>query len=125
MSDYRDLDVWRVAHATRLRVYQCTTGFPSSEQFGLVSQARRAASSINANIAEGSSRKGPDFARYLRIAEGSANELEDHLLLAKDLDYIPHAEWIALTADVARIRAMLIRLRQHLIDSHRGKRATG
>ncbi|HKD78686.1 MAG TPA: four helix bundle protein [Candidatus Angelobacter sp.] len=57
--------------------------------FGLVSQIRRCSSSIPANIAEGCGRLGnSELHRFLQIACGSANELEYHLLLAKDLGYL-------------------------------------
>ncbi len=53
MQDFRDLQVWQKAHAVTLKLYQATGGFPRQELYGLVSQLRRAASSMGANMAEG------------------------------------------------------------------------
>jgi four helix bundle protein len=60
----------------------------------LSSQARRAAHSAAANIAEGSAKKGSaEFRRYLNISLGSLSELSYTLLLAKDLEIISQEEW--------------------------------
>jgi four helix bundle protein len=87
--------------------------WPSEEQFGLISQARRAAVSIGANIAEGSGRgTDRDFARFLRIALGSANELESLLLVAAGLGYLQseaHGELHRLTREVRKMIAGLVR----------------
>lgn len=113
MSDYRKLKVWRLAHTTRLAIYQATEGYPSDERFGLVDQTRRAASSITSNIAEGAGHESSrEYARFLTYAVASANEVEDHLLLARDLGYISHEVWAGVAGDVAKVRAMLTRLRQ-------------
>ena len=89
MKDFRDLKVWEKAHALVLACYGATKPFPREEIFGLVSQIRRAASSIPANIAEGCGRRGnAELHRFLQMAMGSANELEYHLLLSKDLGYL-------------------------------------
>jgi four helix bundle protein len=57
-------------------VYILTADFPDSEKFGLISQLRRAAVSISANIAEGAGRQtDKDFRNFLFIALGSAFEV--------------------------------------------------
>src|SRR6267378_191197 len=74
-------------------VYKATKEFPREELFGITSQMRRAASSIGANIAEGTGRRSDgELTRYLHIARGSAAELEYHLLLARDLDLLSSAK---------------------------------
>ena len=86
MQDFRKLVVWQKSHAVTLAVYRFTKAFPADERFGLTSQMRRAASSIGANLAEGSSRgSDTDFARFVQISVGSASEMECHLMLARDL----------------------------------------
>jgi four helix bundle protein len=86
LRDFRELKVWRKAHELTLGVYRVTAVFPKEELFGLTRQIRRSCESIPANIAEGcGQRRGPDFARFLQIAMGSASELEYHLLPARDL----------------------------------------
>ena len=89
MADYRNLLVWQRAHTLALCVYDVTARFPRHEAYGLTAQARQAAVSVPANLAEGSGRGSQaELVRYSRIANGSLNELEYHLLLAKDLNYL-------------------------------------
>jgi four helix bundle protein len=89
-------------------VYDVTRSFPSAERYGLTSQARRSATSICANIAEGCGRGGPiDFARFLQIALGSASELEYELLLAADLGLIDQSTNERLQLSVAEVKRML------------------
>jgi four helix bundle protein len=77
MQDFKSLKVWQAAHRLTLEIYGATRSFPREEQYGITSQIRKCASSIPANIAEGCGREGKrDFARFLDIAGGSANELE-------------------------------------------------
>lgn len=72
-----------------LAVYHITKEFPKEERFGIVSQLRRAASSIPANIAEGFGRRSTkDFVRYLEIACGSLEGTRYFLRLSKDLGYV-------------------------------------
>ena len=108
MSDYRKLKVWQVAHELTLAVYGATKSFPREEIYGLTAQLRRSASSIPANIAEGVGRDGQkELARFLRIAKGSANETEYHLLLAADLGYLPAPEHTSLSTHASSVRKML------------------
>ena len=89
MKDFRDLKVWEKAHQLALDCYTVTSGFPKQEIFGMVSQIRRAGSSIATNIAEGCGRGGnAEFQRFLQIAMGSASELEYHFLLSRDLHFL-------------------------------------
>jgi four helix bundle protein len=88
MRDFRELKVWEKAHRLTLSVYSATKAFPKDELYGLTSQVRRAASSVPANLAEGCGREtDAEFVRFCQVAFGSANELEYHLLLSKDLGY--------------------------------------
>lgn len=126
MSDYPNLEAWKLAHATRLEVYRATTGCPRAERFSLVDQTRRAASSITSNIAEGAGHESrKEYARFLSYALGSINEVEDQLLLARDLGYLAPEVWGDLNRDLARVRAMLTRLRQFMRRKTHGQRATG
>jgi four helix bundle protein len=119
MKDFRDLKVWGKAHSLVLACYAATKPFPREEIFGLVSQIRRAASSIPANIAEGCGRRGnAELHRFLQMAMGSASELEYHLLLAKDLGYLKtddHQKMHTQVEEVKRMLAALIRK----VDSER------
>ena len=85
---FRDLVVWQKAHGFVLECYKFTSGFPKHETYGLVSQMRRAAVSIAANIAEGFRRRHrADKCRFMNIAEGSVEESRYCLILAQDLGY--------------------------------------
>lgn len=85
---FQDLIVWQKAHQFVLSMYNLSKNFPKTEIYGLTSQARRAAVSIPANIAEGFKKKTKlDKARYMNIAQGSLEECRYYLILAKDLDY--------------------------------------
>ena len=84
MMSYEGLRAWRDCHALALAVYKTTAEFPHHELYGLISQARRAAVSAAANIAEGSATRGPrDYCRFLNIALRSLSELSYLLLLER------------------------------------------
>jgi len=115
MRDFKDLRVWAKAHEMTLGVYRVTKQFPRDELFGLTSQMRRSASSIGANIAEGSGRRcDGDLTRFLHIARGSAAELEYHLLLARDLELIGKETFLSLTSQVDDVQRMLTGLIQQV-----------
>ena len=85
---FKDLIVWQKAHQFVLQIYRFTSGFPSNEMYGLVSQMRRCAVSVRANIAEGFKRRGkPDKVRFMNIAQGSLEECKYYLILVNDLHY--------------------------------------
>jgi four helix bundle protein len=80
------------------------------ETYGSTSRIRRASASIGANLAEGCARNGDtELARFCSIARGSASELEYHLLLAKDLQFLPATLREKLAADAVEIKRMLNR----------------
>ena len=111
MQDFRGLKVWEKAHELTLEVYRSTARFPSNELYGLTNQIRRAAASIPSNIAEGCGRSGgADLARFLQIAMGSASELEYHLLLAGDLEFLGTEASNRLMGDAIEIKRMLTTL---------------
>ena len=86
-TSYRDLRVWQDAMVIAERSYGVTASFPREETFGLISQIRRSAVSIAANVAEGHGREVTgSFIQFLRVAQGSLKELETHLLLSQRLD---------------------------------------
>jgi four helix bundle protein len=115
MRDFRELKVWGKAHSLTLDIYAATRTFPKDELYGLISQTRRAAASVGANIAEGCGKNSrPDFARFLQTALGSASELEYHLLLAHDLGYLAVDIHEQLTVRVMEIKRMLTGFIQYL-----------
>ncbi len=97
---FQQLKVWQEAHKLVLLVYRETKLFPGEEKFGLVSQMRRAAVSVPANIAEGFKRRGVrDKIRFYNISEGSLEELKYFLILSKDLGYIEDTNKLTFLAD--------------------------
>src|SRR5689334_7908413 len=112
MQRFTDLAVWRLAHELTLDIYRLTAGFPSDERFALTSQLRRAASSVAANIAQGSKRRTRgDYARFLNVGEGSLAEVECFLILSKDLGYASQNAFEELLKKVSRAAGMLHMLR--------------
>jgi four helix bundle protein len=111
VKDFRELKVWERAHQMTLLAYKLTDRFPRHELFGLASQIRRCSSSIPANIAEGCGRVGnSEFHRFLQIACGSANELEYHFLLAKDLGFLAEPDYLAVQRQLLDLKRMLVAL---------------
>ena len=111
MKDFRELRVWAKAHEMVLACYKLTADFPKQEMFGLTSQIRRCSASIPANIAEGCGRLGnSELHRFLQIACGSANELEYHLLLARDLGYLPEEDHALAKTELLQLKRMLVAL---------------
>jgi four helix bundle protein len=83
------LEAWKSAMELVESIYRVTASFPTHEQFGLVSQMRRAAVSVPSNLAEGAARDGsPEFARFLSIARGSLSELDTQFQIAIRLGYV-------------------------------------
>lgn len=88
-KSFEELQVWQAAHAFSLNVYKASAKFPDTERYGITSQMRRSAMSIEANIAEGFGRRTKaDKARMYDIAIGSLYETTCYLILAKDLGYL-------------------------------------
>lgn len=89
ISSYKDLIAWQKGIELTTIVYKLLNQFPKEERYGLISQISRSCTSIPANIAEG---WGPDsdqnFVNYLRIAKGSLYELETHLIVSKNINYL-------------------------------------
>ncbi len=125
MRNYRDLEVWSKAHNLTLQLYRTSRSFPKEEFYGLTSQMRRSAISVGANLAEGCGRQTTaELARFVRIAMGSASELDYHLLLAHDFDYLQPDEYRKLSQELTRVRKMLASLLSTLESGAKAK-ATG
>lgn len=89
IKTFTDLETWKEAHRLVLIIYKITKTFPKEETFGLVSQMRRAVVSITSNIAEGFSRQSySEKVYFYSIAQGSNTELQNQLLIAKDVGYL-------------------------------------
>lgn len=106
-NSFEDVIAWQKAHSFVLLVYKITRNFPEDEKFGLTSQFRRAAVSIEANIAEGYRKLSKqDKLRFFNISQGSLSECKDYIILSRDLEYINidqyHTLWDA-SEDTSRL----------------------
>lgn len=106
-QDFKNLKVWEEAHKLTLKIYKITKTFPDDEKFGLVQQIRRAVSSIELNIAEGTAGSRKLFIKYLLTALGSCKEVECCNILIKDLGYITQNEFNEFEIEIRRIQGML------------------
>lgn len=98
MTQFQNLNVWKLAHELVLDVYRITKKFPSDEKYRLIDQLCRAAASVPMNISEGTGRNtDKDFANFLCIARGSLYEVKYQLILAKDLGYLEEKEFEQLS----------------------------
>lgn len=107
-SDFKELKVWREAFELAKEIYLITTKFPKDEMYGMTSQIRRATVSISNNIAEGCGRNtSKDFISFLYNSMGSCKEVENLLMLAKELKYIGVDDFNLLNDKVDHIGKML------------------
>ena len=89
ITKFTDLKAWQEGHKLVVATYSIVKSFPPEEQFGLSSQMRRCAVSITSNVAEGFSRPTrPDKIHFFSMAKGSLTELQNQLLVARDVGYI-------------------------------------
>jgi four helix bundle protein len=111
VSSYRELFVFKKACELAGRIYRMTGDFPADERYSLISQMRRAASSIPMNIAEGYRRTTRrEYIHFLTIASGSCSELDAQLILSRDIDLITTAQYDAIHADQRFVSILLTRL---------------
>lgn len=115
VPNHENLNVWIDAADLAVDTYRITESWPRGERYGLTSQLRRAAASIGANIAEGAGRgTDADFRRFLRIATGSANEVQHYLALASRLELMSADECADLTRKIRAVRSQLGSLQRRL-----------
>lgn len=118
IAKFTDLNTWKEAHKLTLLVYNCTTLFPKSEMFGLISQLKRAVISIESCVAEGFSRYHyKDRLNFYFDARGSVSEVQSQLITAKDLKYLDQTTFkkiIKQSEIVAVILGGLIRSTENL-----------
>jgi len=108
ITDFRDLEVWKVARQLRAAIYGAARELPDFEKYGLASQLRRAATSVTANIAEGYGRYiYQENAQFCRQARGSLYELRDHLSTCLDEHYLSKDESAELDGLAQRVTQLI------------------
>lgn len=108
IQSFTDLRVWQHGHILVLDIYKITQKFPKEEMFGLINQLRRAVISLTSNIAEGFSRNSyKEKTQFYAIALGSLTEIQNQLLIAKDINYITEEQWKILEEKTITINKMV------------------
>ncbi|PYV17711.1 MAG: four helix bundle protein [Acidobacteria bacterium] len=121
MGTYKELHVWQKAVGLVTETYKATRAFPDEEKFGLTAQARRAAASIPANIAEGWGRgTTKEYVQFLIVARGSLLELETHLIVSRNLGFLEPADLDSLNKNIHEVGRLL----NSLIRSLRSRKSS-
>lgn len=118
MRDFLKLEIWQRSHQLTLKIYRVTQNYPSEEKYGLTQQMRKASASIPTNIAEGCGRNSnSQLLHFLQIAAASASELEYHLILSRDLMYLPDQIFKELSTETIEIRKMIFAYSEKLLKA--------
>lgn len=108
IKSFTDLHVWQLGHKVVIDIYKITQAFPKEELFGLANQIRRAIVSFTSTIAEGFSRNSfKEKVQFYSIALGSLTEVQNQLLIARDLDYISKKEFTRLANITVELNKMM------------------
>src|SRR3989344_4403220 len=108
IRSFTDLEVWKEGHMLVLMVYEATKSFPKDELFALTSQIRRCAVSITSNIAEGFSRQSfKEKVQFYFMARGSVTELQNQLLIARDVKYLNAAKFHEIAEQTVKVHKIL------------------
>lgn len=108
IKSFTDLNAWKEGHKLVLMVYEITKKFPKEELFRLVSQLCRAAVSITSNIAEGFSRNfAKEKIQFYSISLGSLTEVQNQLLIARDLGYITKEQFMEIAGQTILVCKLL------------------
>lgn len=108
IKSFTDLHVWQESHWLVLEIYKHTQKFPKEEQFGLTNQIRRAVVSITSNIAEGFSRNSyKEKIQFYSMALGSVTEVQNQLLIARDISYITQDKFKKLAEQTIVVNKLL------------------
>jgi len=107
IKSFTDLNVWKEGHKLVLEIYRITKDFPQEEMFGLTMQLRRATVSFTSNITEGFSKATyKDKANFYSISLGSLSEVQNQLLIAKDIGLISNQQFQELAAKTVSLSKM-------------------
>ena len=108
IRSFTDLVVWQKAHKFVLEIYELTNYFPKQEKYGLVDQLRRAAVSITSNISEGFYRRTAiDKSHFYYTSLGSLAEVQNQLVLSRDLNYLSNNRFQKLGKESVEIHKLI------------------
>lgn len=108
ITKFTDLIAWQKGHQLVLSIYQAIKQFPANEKFALTNQITRCAVSITSNIAEGFSRQSnKEKVQFFYTAKGSLTELQNQLLIAKDIKYISKAEFDKIAQQTIEVHKLI------------------
>jgi len=111
IRSFTDLNAWREGHKLVLIIYKITKNFPKEEIYSLVDQMRRCAISITSNIAEGFSRQSyKEKVQFYSMALGSLTELQNQLLVAKDVGYLEKENFKEIADRTVIVHKLLVGL---------------
>lgn len=108
IKSFTDLEAWKEAHKLVILVYKITKRFPQEEKYSLVDQMRRCAISISSNIAEGFSRQSKkEKLQFYFTAKGSLTELQNQLLVARDVDYLGSEDFSGIANQTIKVHKLI------------------
>lgn len=115
IKSFTDLIAWQEGHKLVLSIYQATDKFPKKEVYSLIDQMRRCAISITSNLAEGFSRQSKkEKIQFFYTAKASLTELQNQLLVAKDVGYLDKKAFDELANQSVKISKLITGLLKHL-----------
>jgi four helix bundle protein len=108
IKSFTDLNAWKEGHRLAIMVYQKTKVFPKEELYSLTDQVRRSVISITSNIAEGFSRQTQrEKKQFYYTALGSVTELQNQLLLARDIGYLSKEDFVSLAGQSVKVSKLI------------------
>ncbi|MCL5095815.1 MAG: four helix bundle protein [Patescibacteria group bacterium] len=115
IKSFTDLIAWKEGHKLVLIIYKITQKFPKNESFAIIDQIRRCVVSITSNIAEGFSRQGKkEKIQFFYMALGSNTELQNQLLISKDLGYLGKEEFSEIAQQTIIVSKLINSLIKYL-----------
>ena len=114
-KNYENLEAWKDSVSLAVLIYKETKNFPKGEFYGLTSQLRRAVVSISTNIAEGAGRASKtEFTRFINIALGSLNEVENLTYISKELGYLKEEKFSLIKKQIKKLGNLIGGLKRYL-----------
>ena len=115
IKKFEEIETWQRARVLVNQLYSISSKETFNNDFNLKNQLLRAGISIMANIAEGFGRKSEkEFANFLNIAHASAAEVQSHLYIALDQNYIDKSVFTNLYDECGEISKMILGFQNYL-----------